>query len=186
MKLCECGCGQEVKPGRRFILGHAFKGCKHTENVKIKIGKAAVGRKLSDTTKRKISRSKTGLKHRDETKKKISDVCRAKNLGAENSPNWKGGISFEPYCPKFNESFKESVRDKFGRVCLLCNKSEEENGRKLDVHHVDYNKECLCNEIECEFVPLCISCHSKTSNGDREYYEKLLLEKLSKDPFDDR
>ena len=186
MTLCECGCGQEVKPGRRFIRGHQFKGYKHSKDVKIKIGKAAIGRKLSDTTKRKMSKSKTGFKHTNETKKKISDICRAKNLGGENSPNWKGGISFEPYCVKFNYKFKESVRDKFDRKCFLCGKSEDLNGRKLDVHHVNYDKECLCNEVECEFVPLCIHCHLKTSNGDREYYEKLLLEKLSKDPFDGR
>ena len=110
--------------------------------------------------------------------RECTDKWRSKTLCGENSPLWKGGISFEPYCPKFNEAFKESIREKFGRVCFLCPTTEDENGRKLDVHHVSYDKDCLCDDSDCEFVPLCIRCHSKT-NHDREYWEQAIMEKLS-------
>ena len=96
---------------------------------------------------------------------------RSQHFRNENSPNWQGGISFEPYCQKFNNKFKEYIRDKFGRVCFLCQKGEEENGRKLSVHHVNYNKDCGCdNDEACQFVPLCISCNSKV-NYNRNMWE---------------
>ena len=89
----------------------------------------------------------------------------------ENHPNWQGGISFEPYCVKFNNEFKEYIRTKFGRICFLCGKTEEENGRKLSVHHVNYNKNCGCDGDEtCQFVPLCVGCNSKV-NKNREMWE---------------
>ena len=102
--------------------------------------------------------------------------------GASSRPFWnwvnrRDGISFEPYCIKFNKSFKERIRNTFGRVCFLCGKNELKNGRKLDVHHVNYDKTCLCNDLKCEFVPLCISCHSKTS-GQRNKNEQIILDKL--------
>lgn len=103
--------------------------------------------------------------------------CKGKWLSGENSPTWKNGISFEPYCHKFNESFKESIREKFGRVCFLCPTTEEENGRKLCVHHTNYNKDCLCDGSDCEFVPLCAACHTKT-NFNRDYWESIIMEKL--------
>ena len=96
----------------------------------------------------------------------------------EKSHNWKGGISFEPYCEKFNNALKESVREKFGRVCFMCPTTEEENGRKLDVHHVNYDKECMCNDVECEFVPLCRKCHGRTCH-DHELWERLIINTLS-------
>lgn len=34
MKLCECGCGKEVKEKRRFIHGHNWKGKIHTKKTK--------------------------------------------------------------------------------------------------------------------------------------------------------
>lgn len=103
--------------------------------------------------------------------------CRNEYKRGENSPMWKNGASFEPYCPKFNESFKEDVRAKYDRKCFLCGKSEEDNGQKLSVHHVNYDKSCLCNEIDCEFVPLCKRCHGKT-NGNVEYWEAFIMKKL--------
>ena len=100
-----------------------------------------------------------------------------KTKTGESNQNWRGGTSFEPYCEKFNKEFKESVRDKFGRVCFMCNKTENDNGRKLDVHHVNYDKECLCDGADCEFVPLCIKCHRKT-NGSRDLWERLIMNVL--------
>ena len=95
----------------------------------------------------------------------------SKHFRGENAPGWKGGKSFEPYCHKFNDEFKEYIRDKFGRICFLCDKTEAENGRRLSVHHVNYNKDCGCDEDEtCQFAPLCISCNSKV-NFNRKMWE---------------
>ena len=103
---------------------------------------------------------------------KCQNKWQSKYRRGENNPSWQGGISFEPYCSKFNDDFKEYIREKFGRVCFLCPKTEEENGRRLSVHHVNYNKDCGCDDDEtCQFVPLCIGCNSKV-NFNREMWEK--------------
>ena len=101
-------------------------------------------------------------------------------LSGEKSNRWMGGISFEPYCEKFNETFKESIREKFNRICFLCPTTEIENGRKLSVHHVAYQKGCMCDDdlTNCEFVPLCDKCHART-NGNRDYWKNLILTKLA-------
>lgn len=102
----------------------------------------------------------------------------SKNLRGKNSPSWKNGASFEPYCHKFNEDFKEYIREKFGRVCFLCPKTEEENGQRLSVHHVNGNKNCGCDDDEtCQFVPLCVSCHGKMLSK-KVNWEKRIKDKL--------
>lgn len=98
---------------------------------------------------------------------------------AEKNPNWQGGKSFEPYCVKFNEELKEKVREKYGRRCFLCSKTEAKNGRKLSVHHIDYDKDAGCNGKKWLLVPLCISCHSKT-NSNRDYWESIIRAKMRK------
>jgi len=115
--------------------------------------------------------------------KTFSELCSGVNnpmygVCGKNNPNWQGGTSFEPYCPKFNESFKELIREKFGRICFLCPTTEEENGKKLAVHHVNYNKDCLCDGPNCEFVPLCNTCHGKT-NFNRDFWTDLITSKLN-------
>lgn len=109
-----------------------------------------------------------GKYHSEKTKKMWSDT----RVG-ENASNWKGGISFGKYCKLFNESFKIKIRNDYNNRCFICGMNKEENGRNLDVHHVNYNKDCLCGII-CEFVPLCQSCHSKT-NSNRKYWEDLIM-----------
>ena len=144
-----------------------FKGMKHTEESKRKISESNKGKNLGN-------QHSLGKKLSDGHKKKLSDVCKG-----DKHYNWQGGKSFEPYCPKFNEGFKEQIRNKFGRVCLLCGKSEEDNkGRKLSVHHVNYDKRCGCEDsFKCDYVPLCMSCHSKTGNN-RSYWENKILKML--------
>jgi hypothetical protein len=91
----------------------------------------------------------------------------------ENSSNWKGGISFEPYCVLFNKGFKERVRNFWDRKCGISGITEEENGRKLDVHHVNYDKQSCCNTTVPLFIPLSREYHTKT-NHNRDYWEKML------------
>ena len=107
-----------------------------------------------------------------EVKEKLSNRMKCR-LGPDGT-NWKGGKSFEPYCHKFNNQFKEYIRNKFSRRCFICNKEENTNCKKLFVHHIDYNKVSICNGKSWAFVPLCNSCHSKT-NGNRWYWFNLLI-----------
>lgn len=95
----------------------------------------------------------------------------------ENSIFWKGGISFEPYCPKFNNEFKERVRAFFGHTCQLCGHVWQEGEVKLSVHHVNYNKKACCEQSVIPlFVPVCSGkCHAKT-NHRREFYETYFTE----------
>jgi len=101
------------------------------------------------------------------------------NIKGENHPQWQGGISFEPYCILFNNKFKERVREFFDNKCVICDKTKEENGRALCVHHVNYDKETCCNDSERLFVPLCRSCHSKT-NSHREYWQEYFTQLINK------
>ena len=87
---------------------------------------------------------------------------------------FKGFLTDQKYCKLFSEKFKEIIRNRFHRKCYLCNNPE--GNRKLSVHHVNYNKQCLCQKT-CEFVPLCGSCHIKT-NFKRKYYEDLIMNYL--------
>lgn len=115
---------------------------------------------MSEATKTKISLSNMGKVVSDETREKIS---------GERSGLWKGGVSFEPYCPKFNNEFKERVRAFFGYQCVEC--GTPQNGKKLHVHHVNFRKDSCCAEdVIPLFVSLCPSCHSKT-NTNRVFWE---------------
>ncbi|MCK9458844.1 MAG: hypothetical protein M0R80_04330 [Proteobacteria bacterium] len=104
-----------------------------------------------------------------------SKPCRAKDLLGEGNPNWCEGNSFGPYCPKFNEDLKRRVRAYFGYKCLVCGKTTEENGRQLDVHHIEYNKKACCDGKPFQFAALCQSCHFRTTpKVNREYWETVL------------
>ena len=76
------------------------------------------------------------------------------------------------YCKKFNAAVKEKVRDEFSRTCFLCG-AREGNGPRLAVHHIDYNKNTLCNGKRWGLVPLCNRCHVKT-NTKKWYWFSVL------------
>lgn len=56
----------------------------------------------------------------------------------EDHPLYRGGTP--PYGPGFNEAKKEAVRERDGRECVLCGRSEEDHtkqyGRKHHIHHI--------------------------------------------------
>lgn len=155
---------------------------------------------ISEETRKKLSESKTGDKNPmfgkspsiktrkqigdamrgeknclyrkhlpEETRKKIS-VSRTGKTCKEHHPQWKGGVSFLPYCHMFNRPFKIRVRARYDYKCVECGKPQKDNGRLLDVHHVNYDKMVCCNDVKPLFVALCRSCNTK-ANFDREYWE---------------
>ena len=80
----------------------------------------------------------------------------------------------EWYPMGFDFEFREYIRDKFNRKCFLCGISEKDCDTRLAVHHIDYDKSSL--DLN-NFVPLCKSCHGKTSSN-RAYWKEVINNKL--------
>lgn len=98
--------------------------------------------------------------------------CRGLRLSrgflGEGNPCWRGGLSRLPYPIRFSAALKRKIRDRDGYVCTLCGKTEEENGERLTVHHVDYNKD---NCDDSNLTAVCRSCNGKV-NKNREMWTK--------------
>lgn len=164
--------GKHQSPETRKKTSEALKGRTHSKERRFKNSMCHRRENLSDKARKNMSEAHKGKIPSSETRKKTSESMKGRHAGDKN-PAWKGGISFGKYCYLFTETFKEKIRKFFNRRCFLCGMTEEENGRKLDVHHVNYDKDCLCN-ARCEFVPLCRHHHLKT-NFNRKYWEDLIM-----------
>ena len=225
--VCECGCGEFVFSGNRFIHGHSSiflignKNPAKRLEVRKKISESKMGdnnpmKKEENKNKMKgdknpakredqrdrmrgnknpmrikevVERTITSLKEfyikNPEKRKQISEKVKLlwkeeyqiEHTG-ENNANWNGGSSFEPYPSSFTERLKESIRTRDNRVCQICGKTEEENTFRLDVHHIDYDK----NNCKIEnLISLCKSCHIKT-NFSREFW-KLIFKYLQRNSW---
>ena len=147
--------GRKVSNKTRELKSELFKGRNNPNYDKL----------MSDEQKEKISKSHKGKQVSKETKIKIS--CTAQGITRAEFTEF---LTDHKYCKLFNNEFKEKIREKFHNKCYLCDKKQD---RKLSVHHVNYNKLCLCGAA-CEFIPLCGSCHTKT-NHNRQYWEDMIM-----------
>lgn len=168
------------------VYGRIFS---HTEETKAKL-KAAwipekrakaraakIGKTLSEEHRAKLSASHTGKTHTEESKlmNSVSNKERWKDpefrtrMSGESSPNWKGGISFEPYCPAFNGSLKENIRNRDNRTCVLCGTGEIQNGQRLSVHHIDSDKAQGCSGKKWYLCALCRSCNARPDTVEKEF-----------------
>jgi len=157
----------KAKIGNKYSLGN-----KASEVTKQKMSIAHKGIPKSEEWKQKIAESHTGMHHLSEESKQRIGKARTELYSGENHPNWKGGISFEPYCPKFNEQFRRRVRAFFNHTCVLCGATQSK--KNLHVHHIHYQKDSCCNgDSPKMFAALCDRCHSKT-NYNREHWTGIL------------
>ncbi len=163
-------------------ISSANKGRVMIDETKQKISKGNRGKKLSKETKQKISKANTGNTHSNETKVKISKSRKGKGdqrgtknpmygVTGDKHPGWLGGISFEPYCHKFNNQLKEYIRDRDNRTCQGC--GVKENGTKLSIHHIHYDKKNCYPDL----IAVCSSCNSK-ANSNRKWHEIYYMRKL--------
>jgi len=132
--------------------------------------KFRIGKKLSKRHRNKISKTLEGHKQSKKTIEKIS-----KSLSCENHPNWKGGISFLPYCKKFNDILKKFIRKRDNYTCQRCGKRQKKHGRKLSVHHIHFDKENCYPDL----IALCLRCNIIV-NGQRKNSEKYFMKNLKK------
>ncbi len=144
------------------IYGNKAKG------IKDKIGSAQKGIPKTKEHNRKNSESHKGKKRSpfsEEWKKHMSEA-----LKGENGSNWQGGKSFELYGFDWTDDLRESIRKRDGFICQECGICQDELGsgqvKKLDIHHIDYNKKNLNPD---NLISLCRNCHAKT-NHERKYW----------------
>jgi hypothetical protein len=123
------------------------------------------GRKIVKDNSRKCCSPKcviAWISNNQARKDKIS-----KAFTGSNHPNWKGGMSMVRNLSKRGSGWlkiAEEVRDRDGRKCTKCNKTENENGRKLDVHHIRPFHEFKTTKeanLKSNLISMCKSCHRK-------------------------
>jgi hypothetical protein len=93
-------------------------------------------------------------------------MCAIIKQSGSGHPNWKGGISCEPYCQDWTKEFKDFIKQRDGYKCLnpYC---DSKNPNDLTIHHINYNKK-LCGPKN--LITVCRSCNAR-ANFDREWHE---------------
>lgn len=105
--------------------------------------------------------------------------CMAKHYSeiysGENSPTWTGGKRH--YKGHWLRQAK-LCRERDNHTCQICGKTEEENGKALDVHHIKLYKSFdnpeEANNLD-NLISLCHSCHRfvhSNSNIDKIYIKE--------------
>lgn len=110
--------------------------------------------------------------------KKVTKYCslqcsyknNGRNVKKERNPRWKGGMS--PYPLTWTEEFRTAIRIRDGRVCTICKQY-----RRLDVHHIDWDKQ---NTTPENCISLCRVCHPKVHAPKRAETWKVLLSVAAK------
>lgn len=152
-----------------------------TNHTALKESAAEIGEKAG-VTKRVIlvNLAECGIARRSISEARKNGLMngRIQPLHGEGHPFWRGGISFEPYSPEFNELLKEKVRRRDGYVCQKCGMTQKESlekfHRKLFIHHINYNKnDCDLSNL----VSLCSRCSSDV-NFNRGYWTKYFSQKV--------
>lgn len=174
--------------GKNKGYGKWMKGRKLPLETRLKMKKRMLenplkfweGKKLTEEHKKHISLGvkKRNLKHTVEFKQKQSKRMKSDNpmenpntrekvsesLRGSKSPNWKGGISFEPYSIDWTETLRRSIKERDHYLCKVCNQYGN------SIHHIDYNKKnCNPNNL----ITLCKKCHGKTDRN-RNYWMRFL------------
>jgi len=178
---CECGIikyidGRSLRNGttkscgclNKEINSKRLKGISFNKDHKDRISKALLGKKKSISHIENMRKSLIG--------KRIGEKNPnfGKGLFGIDNPNWRGGKSFEPYPLGWTKTYKEQIRYRDGYKCQYCGVPEIETGRKLYIHHINYDK----NNIKSEnLISLCLSCHSKT-NFNRDNWIQIFTKKV--------
>jgi hypothetical protein len=103
----------------------------------------------------------------------------------DKAASWIDGRSFLPYAKEFNRLLKARINMRDNYTCQRCGISQDEclssQHRKLDTHHIDYNKH---NTDDSNLISLCRKCNA-TVNANRCIWERYFKHILYLDHFVD-
>lgn len=168
----QCGKGFDYTPSAKMIFCSIKCRAEYYTGKHLKEGVNTIVRcKFCD---KEITIRTTRLKRVYKNGIFCSKQCSGKYRKGILNPAWLGGSSFYPYPLIFNKELKSKIRERDNYKCLLCGVPEIEICKKLDIHHIDYNKN---NCEESNLISLCYKCHLKT-NRNRTYWKKYFLQKM--------
>lgn len=174
-KISKGNKGKKCKP---FTIEHRRKISKANKgNVSPKKGKSygeyygkekaeEIRKKREGKTYKEIMGEEKAIERRRKISKNHADVS------GKNNPNWKGGISCEPYCDVWlDKEYKQSIKKRDNYTCQNCGitgmLSLKVYGINLHIHHINYNKKACHPE---NLITICRSCNSK-ANFNRCYWK---------------
>jgi len=173
-KYCNCTMCRMIR-GENKGENHPFFEKHHTEKSKRKMSEKHKGKKLSEKHKKNLSKANKGKKLSEEHKRRISKALKGTKHNKESRrkrslASGGTGVSGEKkgYGVEFTDELKEQVRFRDEYKCQGCGCQQLENGKALDVHHIDYDK--MNNKVD-NLIALCKPCHSQT-NYNRDYWKE--------------
>lgn len=156
-----------------FGKNNAFYGKHHSLKSRKKMSTSHKDVKLSLEHNKNISKALKGRIFSKEHRKKLSLINKGRKFSVEIRKKMSLGhwgilkpFQNNEYGPEFDSTLKERIRFRDKYKCQECDCTQIENGKQLDVHHLDYNKR---NNEEWNLISLCVSCHRKT-NSNRKYW----------------
>lgn len=178
-------CGNRLKPTDTKFCSHecrvAFKKpqprpCVNCGNIFSPIKfHGGIGRYIAHDSGKTCSRrcQLEWIRRNPERKRKISVAFKGPK-----HPNWQGGktaVNISDHRGSDWLSIAAAIRKRDKYKCKRCGKTEEENRRKLDVHHIEpYHNFKTAKEAnrKSNLISLCWSCHRKAEN---EIAEKQMI-----------
>jgi 5-methylcytosine-specific restriction endonuclease McrA len=183
VKLCECGCGQEVK--RQYVKGHYCIGKKQTEETKLKNRLAHLGRpsamkgmRHSEAALSKIKEARArqvmviGRKHTDEAKRKNRVAHLGKSNTAESnkkrSTKLLGVAKSDTHRENISKSKKGSGNHRWlGGIAKLPYSQDWTEDLKDAIRKRDGYTCKICGKVQGEI--------------DRDYHKKLTVHHIDYD-----
>src|SRR6266540_741963 len=113
--------------------------------------------------KKKFVRSRDAHSRRFCSRSCASSSHPIAGLSGPRNPNWRGGRAI--YYGLGWKATKQQVRDR-DRTCRNCGKTPDEDGRALDVHHIQPFRFSGDNSLR-NLIALCRSCHMQADDHGR-------------------
>ena len=105
--------------------------------------------------------------------RKCASDAHANRVRGSGNGRYVHGEHERTYGAGWTISHRDSIRARDGCECRLCGMTQDEHGKKLCVHHIDYDKD---NMAPSNLITVCRFCHGRMHGrpAERERWKKEL------------